>query len=109
MILIDIRKEEQGKVFLIWAMNALLATGYVIGWTAVNTMLVKRLGVDYLPYIYIGISLLGVAGSSIYLMFADTLRRDKLLILFSAATGIVLLMSRFFVSARHEGGTTFSL
>ncbi len=42
-------------------------------------------------------------------MFADTLRRDKLLILFSAATGIVLLMSRFFVSARHEGGTTFSL
>ena len=109
MILIDVRKEEQGKVFLIWAMSALLAAGYVIGWTAVNAMLVKRLGVDYLPYIYIGISLLGIAGSSIYLMFADTLRRDKLLILFSAATGIVLLMSRFFVSARHEGGTTFSL
>ncbi|MCX5716594.1 MAG: HEAT repeat domain-containing protein [Candidatus Omnitrophica bacterium] len=109
MILIDVRKEERGKVFLIWAMSALLATGYVIGWAAVNAMLVKRLGVDYLPYIYIGISLLGVAGSSIYLMFADTVRRDKLLILFSAVTGVVLLMSRFFVSARHEGGTTFSL
>ena len=109
MTLIDVRKEEQGKVFLIWMMNAFLATGYVIGWTAVNTMLVKRLGVDYLPYIYIGISLFGVAGSSIYLMFADTLRRDKLLILFSAATGIILLMSRFFVSARYEGETTFSL
>ncbi len=53
MILIDVRKEEQGKVFLIWAMSALLAAGYVIGWTAVNAMLVKRLGVDYLPYIYI--------------------------------------------------------
>ncbi len=109
MILIDVRKEEQGKVFLLWVMCAILATGHVIGWTAVNAMLVKRLGVDYLPYAYIGISLLGVAGSSIYLMFADTVRRDKLLIIFSAATGIVLFMSRFFVSARHEGDTIFSL
>ena len=53
MILIDVRKEEQGKVFLLWVMCAILATGHVIGWTAVNAMLVKRLGVDYLPYIYI--------------------------------------------------------
>ncbi len=109
MSFIDIRKEEWGKVFLLWAMSAVLATGHVIGWTAVNAMLVKRLGVDYLPYAYICISLLGVAGSSIYLMFADTVRRDKLLIFFSAATGIVLFISRFFVSARHEGDTIFNL
>lgn len=88
-----------------WMMNMLLAIGYAIGWSAVHSMLVKRMGVEYLPYTYIGISLLGVMGSSVYLAFADAVRRDRLLVIFSAATGIVLLLARMLVTARPEGET----
>lgn len=106
MTLLDIRRDEVGKVGVTWMMNVLLSIGYAIGWSAVHSMLVKRMGVEYLPYTYIGISLLGVLGSTVYLAFADAVRRDRLLVWFSVATGGVLLVSRFLVSARPEEGET---
>ena len=75
MSLLDIRRDEWSKVTLTWLMSALLAMGYTIGWSAIHSMLVKRLGVGFLPYSYIGIAVLGMLGSSVYLLFADTVRR----------------------------------
>lgn len=106
MKILDVQKGEWGKVIVTWMMNVLLSIGYVIGWSAVHSMLVKRMGVEYLPYTYIGISLLGVLGSTVYLTFADAVRRDRLLVWFSFATGGVLLLARFLVSARSEDGET---
>jgi ATP/ADP translocase len=108
MRFLDIRKDEIGKVALTWLMSALLAMGYAIGWAAVHSMLVKRLGVEFLPYTYIGISLLGMFGSSVYLMFADTVRRDRLLIAFAAVTATALALSRFLVEERHVGEAELS-
>lgn len=111
MKIIDIRRDEYGKVALTWMMSALLAMGYAIGWAAVHSMLVKRLGVEFLPYTYIGISVLGMLGSSVYLMFADSVRRDRLLIAFSALTAVALGLSRLLVEGRHvgEAGLTMPL
>ncbi|MGE4528256.1 MAG: HEAT repeat domain-containing protein [Rhodospirillaceae bacterium] len=108
MRFLDIRKDEYGKVVLTWLMSALLAMGYAIGWAAVHSMLVKRLGVEFLPYTYIGISLLGMFGSSVYLMFADSVRRDRLLIVFSGGTALALALSRLLVADRHVGEAEFS-
>jgi AAA family ATP:ADP antiporter len=104
--ILNVQKGEWGKVIVTWTMNVLLSIGYVIGWSAVHSMLVKRMGVEYLPYTYIGISLLGVLGSTVYLTFADAVRRDRLLVWFSVATGGVLVLARFLVSARSEDGET---
>ena len=104
-----IQKDEISKVVITWMMVALLAVGYAIGWSAVHSMLVKRMGVEYLPYTYIGISLLGMLGSSVYLMFADVVRRDRLLMLFALVTGLLLLVARTLVSANHDGETGFSV
>lgn len=111
MSLLEIRRDEVTKIALTWAMCALLAIGYAIGWSAVHSMLVKRMGVEYLPYTYIGISLLGVLGSSVYLSFADAVRRDRLLVWFCGLTGLALLGARTLVSARPDGetGVTASL
>ena len=109
MSFLDIRRDEIAKAAVTWAMCALLSIGYAIGWSAVHSMLVKRMGVDYLPYTYIGISLLGVFGSSIYLLFADAVRRDRLLIVFAGATGLALVLARLLVTARPEGEKGFTL
>ncbi len=103
MSLLDIRRDEWSKVTLTWLMSALLAMGYTIGWSAIHSMLVKRLGVGFLPYSYIGIALLGMLGSSVYLLFADTVRRAPLLISFAAVTAVALAASRLLVESRHVG------
>ena len=71
MKFLDIRRDEVAKVWITWTMVALISIGYAIGWSAVHSMLVKRLGVEYLPYTYIGISILGMIGSSIALSISD--------------------------------------
>ena len=111
MRFLDIRRDEVAKVWITWTMVALISIGYAIGWSAVHSMLVKRMGVEYLPYTYIGISLLGMVGSSVYLSLADALRRDRLLILFCVATGATLIVARLLVTARPEGdaGATLPL
>lgn len=108
MKLLNIRSDELGKVVLTWLMCAFLAMGYAIGWSAIHAMLVKRMGVEYLPYTYIGISVLAMLGSGLYLMFADTIRRDRLLIYFCTGTVIMLLTARFFVDSRHTGDAEFT-
>ncbi|MFZ4537593.1 MFS transporter [Propionivibrio sp.] len=111
MRFLDIRGNEVAKVGITWAMVALISIGYAIGWSAVHSMLVKRMGVEYLPYTYIGISLLGMVGSTVYLSLADAIRRDRLLILFCVATGATLMVARLLVTARPEGeaGVTLPL
>jgi AAA family ATP:ADP antiporter len=107
--LLNIQRGEAAKLAVTWLMCALLSIGYAIGWSAVHSMLVKRMGVEYLPYTYIGISLLGVFGSSVYLLFADEVRRDRLLVVFAAATGLALALARLLVTARPEGEKGFTL
>ena len=106
-----IHKDEIAKVVITWLMVLLLSIGYTIGWSAVHSMLVKRMGVEYLPYTYIGISLLGVFGSSVYLMFADMVRRDRLLMIFSLVTAIMLLLARTLVATNQadEKGISIQL
>lgn len=104
-----IHKDEIAKVVITWLMVLLLSIGYTIGWSAVHSMLVKRMGMEYLPYTYIGISLLGVFGSSVYLMFADMVRRDRLLMIFSLVTGIMLLLARTLVATNQADEKGISL
>lgn len=103
MRLLDVRRDEVAKVAITWAMVALFSLGFTVGWSAVHTMLVKRLGVEALPYAYVGISLLGVAGASACLALADAMRRDRLLILLALATGAVLAGARWLVPATPGG------
>ena len=106
--LLDIRRDEWSKVTLTWLMSALLAMGYTIGWSAIHSMLVKRLGVGFLPYSYIGIALLGMLGSSVYLLFADTVRRAPLLISFAAVTAVALGRRACSSRGRHVGEAEFT-
>ena len=94
----QVKRVEYERVLLTLLMIMAHAYGYAIGWTAVHTLLVKRMGIEYLPYIYIILSASGVVGSLIYLFFADKVRRDTLLIWFALLTGGAILFSFFFVT-----------
>ena len=98
MPFLSVKPDEVQKVVLSWLMCALWSMGFAIGWSAVHTILVKRLGVTYLPYTYVALSLLGVLGSAVYLMVADRIARGRLLLFSASLTGVILLVARFFIT-----------
>ncbi|MCE5243060.1 MAG: HEAT repeat domain-containing protein [Desulfobacteraceae bacterium] len=99
MNLLAIEKSEGPKVLLAWLMGVCVTLGTVLGWASIQAMLLKRVGVEFLPYTYIGLGVLGMLGSSLYLVFADAVRRDRLLIRSSIGLALVLLAARLLVAS----------
>ncbi len=95
--MLNIEKEEISKVAFLWFMGFFWGFGDAIRLVAINTMLVKRLGIEYLPFMYICIGAFSGIGSLLYLKFADFVRRDVLFLLFSAGTAITLILARIFM------------
>lgn len=74
-------------------MLAIRPAGKVIGWSAVQVILWKRIGLESLAYSFVLFALMGMFGSMLYVVFADAVRRDKLLKIYCSATGMLLLVS----------------
>jgi len=102
--LLDIKKNEFLKVLIFVLMLAIRTCGYTIGWAAINSILLKRLGLDSLPYSFIFFSLIGIAGAVIYLFFADAVSRETLIKVFSISTGALLIIAGIFIPSASETG-----
>ncbi len=96
MKLLQIQPEERGKVFLCWLMLAIRPLGKVIGWSAVQVILIKRLGLESLPYSFVLFAIVSILGSMVYLFFADAIKRDVLLKVYCSVTGLALIGSVLF-------------
>lgn len=108
MKLLDIRPDEQGKVLMFAVLLFIRSAGKVIGWAAVQAIIIKRLGLETLPYSFVLFAILGMIGSLLYIFFADAVRRDVLLKIYCGATGILLFLSMFFLPAYTPETTTLS-
>ncbi|MEQ8189905.1 MAG: hypothetical protein ABRQ39_18190 [Candidatus Eremiobacterota bacterium] len=97
MNILDIEQDERGKVLIFSLMLGIRTFGYTLGWSAVQTILLKRLGIESLPYSFIFFAIIGMIGTFFYLLFADVISRQKLLKIFCSATGITIIISGFFI------------
>jgi MFS family permease len=73
--------EERRKIYLLWLVTFFIYLSYSLGWNIVHTLFVKQLGIYYLPYNYIISSVLTIGFSSWYIIYANFIRRDILLII----------------------------
>lgn len=105
MKLNPVHADEKVRVYLQWVILYLLNLGLVLGWTVIHTILVKRMGIEYLPYSYVGMSFFAISGGSVYLLFADKLKRHTLFIASLLLTLALLLISRLFITNHFEGET----
>ncbi len=99
----DDYKTRWTRMAIFIAMLFLANLGFTIGWVALHTILVKRIGIEYLPYSYIGLSLSGIATTFFYLLYADRKKRHHLLMASLVILSALLILSRFFVSNHFEG------
>ena len=93
MKLLDIQRQEIGGVLLCGLMLALRAAGKVMGWAAVQAILLKRLGLASIPYSFIIFAIGGMLGSCVYVCFADAIRRTTMLTAYCLATGSAFIVS----------------
>ncbi len=85
------------KFVLIMALLMMPAMGFMLGLNALSSLLVKRAGIQYLPYVYILTSLFNIAGSIIFLLFADRATRSKMIIFLFFISGLLLLGVRYLI------------
>lgn len=93
MFLLHVKSDEVKRVVLLWLLSAVLAMGFAMGWSAANTLLIKRVGIVYLPYAYVLTNVLGIIGSFVYILLSNRLSQCQLLKISVAMMGSVLLVA----------------
>ncbi len=88
-------KHDIKKIGLVYLILMLPAIGFVLGLSSINAMLIKRLGVQYMPYSYITLASCNIFGTFFFLQYADKISRLKLLGILAGCAGPILLFARF--------------
>ncbi len=94
--LLLIREGERSNVLYILFLFMLISTGMAIGRGTADALFLKRLGIEYLPLMYIFQGLLLAGVGIVYAAFADRIPAEKFFrALFAALiAGLYLLVSR---------------
>ncbi|MFA5352541.1 MAG: MFS transporter [Candidatus Gracilibacteria bacterium] len=97
----NVAPHEIPRILLAWSVKFLFMIGFTIGWTMLTAMLVGRLGIGYLPLLYIANAGL-VIFSTIF--FSELIHRvgKRILTYLTIACGVILLVSA--VIAFHATG-----
>jgi hypothetical protein len=87
--LLLVRTEERGNVVYFLFFFMLVSAGMAIGRSTADALFLKRLGIEYLPMMYMAQSLLLAAVSLVYAAFADRIPAEKF---FRALFSILLVL-----------------
>ncbi len=94
--ILNVGKNEWPRIIIAWSLNLFLRAGFVMGWTVTIAMFINRIGVEYLPYLFVLNALMIMMGT---IIFSHLLRKIShgVLIFFTtlAAIGLLLLSTLF--------------
>ncbi len=99
MKILDLDAKERPTVIGFITLIIVRSSGKAMGLAAVQTILVKRWGLENLGGSYILLAIMGMIGALIYLFFADIGRRTTLFKTYSLITGLMMIAAVFFIPA----------
>ncbi|MDH3980269.1 MAG: MFS transporter [Gammaproteobacteria bacterium] len=103
-----IQEGETGNVVYFLAVFLLVGSGMAIGRGTADALFLKRLGIEYLPMMYMIQSLLLAAVSLVYAAFADRIIAEKFCrIIFSVLT--LLVFASWVAMSRSDGSLVYPL
>ncbi|MGB5339516.1 MAG: hypothetical protein WBO06_10520 [Gammaproteobacteria bacterium] len=97
--LLLIRSGERANMLYFLSFFLLVSAGMAIGRSTADALFLKRLGIEYLPLMYMAQSLLLAAVSLVYVAFADRIPAEKFFRVLFAALFVLVLASWFVMSA----------
>lgn len=97
--LLLIRPGERGNILYFLFFFMLISAGMAIGRSTADALFLKRLGIEYLPLMYMAQSLLLAAVSLVYVAFADRVPAEKFFRALFGALFVLVLASWFVMSS----------
>ena len=97
--LLLIRPGERGNILYFLFFFMLISAGMAIGRSTADALFLKRLGIEYLPLMYMAQSLLLAAVSLVYVAFADRIPAEKFFHVLFGTLFVLVLASWFVMSA----------
>ncbi|HAJ92021.1 MAG TPA: hypothetical protein DCO71_05305 [Gammaproteobacteria bacterium] len=97
-----IQPGERGNVLYFLFFFMLVSAGMAIGRSTADALFLKRLGIEYLPLMYIVQSMLLAAVSMVYAAFADRIPAEKFFRALFATLIVLVLASWFAMSASNN-------
>ncbi|HNV69436.1 MAG TPA: hypothetical protein PKO06_07065, partial [Candidatus Ozemobacteraceae bacterium] len=90
--LFNVRSGEWGDLLFFWVLNTLLCTGLALGEALAETLFLKRIGVDFLPFMFILCSLVAIPISLLLTHLQGSVRQTTLTM---GIHGVALIMVAF--------------
>lgn len=99
--LLNITGSEWPRIIVSWTVGFLLRFGFILGWTIVVAGFLNRVGIQFLPLLFLGNALLTMLGTLIYRNFIHKVRKE-VLISFSVLIAASLIISSLFFSISNS-------
>ncbi len=96
--LLPVRREERSLVFLLYALLTLMVLADWVGKVGADAVFIKRVGVNFLPAMYIVTPLVMLAASSFIFGLVDRLRRRDLLFWYVAVVVVLSVVTQIAMS-----------
>ena len=96
--LLLIRANERGTVVYFFILFVLIGIGLAIGRSTADALFLKRFGIEYLPVMYLILSIVLMVFSTLYAAFSDRFSPEKMFRIIYGSVGILLVCNWLFIS-----------
>lgn len=96
---LNVSKNEWGRILEAWMLRIFFQIGFVIGWTMMTAMVVNELGITFLPYLYVVNGVFIVIGTLIFSRLIYVFKNRVLIIVSSLLSAAILLLAVFLFKA----------
>jgi len=95
--LLLIRANERGTVVYFFALYVFVGIGLAIGRSTADALFLKRFGIEYLPVMYLILSIVLMIFSTLYAAFSDRFSPEKMFRIIYGGIGILLVCNWLFI------------
>jgi len=100
--LLNIAPHEWPKVIYCFLLKFFADTGKVIGHTVILSLAATRLGVSYLPIIFIVTGILIIIGTSIFSQKIEKISKPRLVMGLTLSAGVLFILARFVLGGHFD-------
>src|ERR1700675_2165655 len=86
-----VKKAEWPRLAYFFCLFLVISAGLAIGRGTADALFLKRFGIQYLPFMYLGLGVLMAIVSTVYAAYADRLAPERTFYILLSALGLMLV------------------